>query len=64
MSEARKEMTPEEEAAFIKKWGGKPAAAPTPPKQEQIQKQGVMSELLRRFKRGDQLDDQQRKLGI
>jgi len=59
MSEAK--MTPEEEAAFMQKWGGKPTP---PPKQEQIQKQSIMSGLLRRFKRGDQLEDQQKESGL
>ena len=59
---SQEKMTPEEEAAFVKKWGGKPT--PPPPNQEQIQKQGIVSGLLRRFKRGDQLEDQQKESGL
>lgn len=58
---SQEKMTPEEEAAFTKKWGGKtPPAKSAPPKEAQIQKQSIWSRLLR----GKQLEQQQKDSGL
>ena len=61
---SQEKMTPEEEAAFMKKWGAygeaKPPAKPEPPKEEQLKKQSIWSRLLR----GKQLEQQQKESGL